>query len=76
MRFYACALSVLAKSRERFVLDEAPTRAGYGLLLEEKHPVWWQLPNIERSWDQIAVGHSIKDAHPWCRRGRIVHSHV
>ena len=47
-----------------------------GLLLQEKHPVGWQLPNIERSRDQIAVGHGIKDAHPCCRCGFISHSRV
>ena len=51
-------------------------RQGYGLLLEEKHPDRWQLTDIEWSRDQIAVSYSIKDAHSWCRRGRIVHRHV
>ena len=51
-------------------------RQGYGLLLEEKNPDRWQLTDIERSRDQIAVSYSIKDAYSWCRRGRIVHRHV
>jgi hypothetical protein len=67
---------LFARRREPFTLGETLSRAGCGLLLEEKNPDRRQLPNVEWSRDQVAVSHGIKNSHPGCRRAQISHRHI
>src|SRR5215467_6365366 len=76
VRCFAWALAWASQGRGRCVLGGISPRTGCGLLLEEKNPEGGELPNVERSRDQIAVRRGVKDSHPCERRRRIVYSYV
>lgn len=47
---------LFTRRREPFTLGETLSRAGCGLLLEEKNPDRRQLPNVERRFSRRQIG--------------------